>query len=230
MQLYHESSLLTFNPYIDGVYGKFFAPKVYTSEKQYPVRIYSEIYGIYANLTKRFADRMDDFKVDVKENCYLHSNFLLDHFPRQALFAIAEEPGFWYGVEKYPWFPLVLERFYKLSKGELYLLADWEGGEQCSDRYVWMRKTFGTTLMDHTFLMDDGLRPLLVQHGKYDILIDGDLKNIERWTDAGGSGFWWPEMHWGCDSGHRVKIIAKRFELLGEVVEYLNDPKSLTKA
>jgi hypothetical protein len=178
---------------------------------------------VFGNLTKRFAEKLDDFVVPPSENAILKENYLLEYFPLEALIAMAEEPMFWYDVEKYMWFPILLEKFYKLSRGNLYLLMDWEYREQLTDRRIWCEKNFGTTLSDNLILTADKNRPLLVG-GRQDLLIDCDLYNIEKWIEAGGSGLFWPEINWNSPQEKIVKLLHARFKMLKDVVDFLNKP------
>ena len=200
MQLYHNSSSLYIDDKIDVIYGKYFPAKIYNNEldpiacnyKNCPtskVTIYCEVYGLFGNLTKRFAERMDEYAVKCEGNCYIKENLLLEKFPMDTLISIAEEPGFWYGVPKYQWFWPMLEEFYKCSNGNRFLLSDWEYAEQLSDRYMWIKKSFGTSLADNLIWTCDKNRPLLATSRRH-LLIDCDLSNIEAWINAGGSGFW----------------------------------------
>ena len=238
MQLYHESSSLSINDKIDVMYGKYFPSTTYNTEKYIDitqpfsssffnsetssssqVRIFCEIYGVFGDLTGRFADRMDKLEIPCPKNCYVPENYLFKNYPLDTLVTIAEEPGFWYGVLRYDWFWIIFETFFKLSSGNLYLLSDWEYGEQLSDRYLWVKKSFGSSMLNNLIWVNDEYRHMIARD-KRDILIDNDLSNIEKWINAGGSAFYWPEIHRNCDD--KVKILSKRFELLSKVVESLN--------
>lgn len=185
--------------------------------------IYCEIYGVFGNLTKRFADRLDGFEVVLSQNSVIEENYLMKFFPLEALISMAEEPGFWANVEKYVWFAALLERLFMMSEGELYLLMDWEYREQLTERRVWCEEKFGTTLADNLILTADKNRPLLVR-GRQDLLIDCDLYNIERWTAAGGSGFFWPEIHWNASHEEVARILARRLGMVEDVMRFLKKP------
>jgi hypothetical protein len=223
MQLYHNSSSLAFDPNIDLTYGKYYPAKICASSSfdladDVPVRIFCEVYGVFGNLSKRFADRLDNFRVECPPNGALKENFLLDTFPLEALFSIAEEPGFWLDVPVYDWKWPLFEELYKMCKGNLYLLEDWEGGEQLTDRYVWAKKTFGNTVVENMFWTEDKNRALLVS-SKRDILIDSDLSNGEAWIKNGGSFVWFPELHW--ESPDKVRILSRRLSIIRSVVKSL---------
>jgi hypothetical protein len=223
MHLLHHTSSLAFDSKIDGVYGKFFPSRNKENVSNAPVTIYSEIYGVYGNLTKRFAERLDDFVVSPSENGALGENFLLDHFPLDLLIAIAEEPHFWERAEKYQWFEPLFRKMFLLCRGNMYLLMDWEYREQLTDRIRWCERSFGTTLADNLILTADKNRALLVG-GYQDLLIDTDLYNIERWINAGGSAFYWPEINHTCPPEMIAKIVARRLGMLEDVVKHLNNP------
>ena len=246
MQFHYESSSLVTSS-ADLLYGKFFPPENYrkcykcmptpigSKEKleivngnalsiienkcdNEHVNIFAEVYGIFGNLTKRFAVRMDDFEILCEPNCHIAENYLLNRFAIDTLVAISEEPDFWSGVPKYPWFWHLFGELYKMSKSNIYLLADWEFGEQLSDRYIWVKKNFGSLTAEKLIFTCDKNRSLLPKSQR-DLLIDCDLSNIEKWIHAGGSGYWWPELHWSCPD--RAKLLTKRMELVRNVVHTL---------
>ena len=228
MQLIHDTSSLQINDTIDPVYGKYFPAEkqpccphfqycIAEGQRDH-VRIFTEVYGVFGNLTKRFAERLDNLKIPCEKNCVVKENFLSSHFSVDVLAAIAEEPGFWFSVEKYPWFWVVFEELYKMSSGDVYLLADWEFGHQLSDRYTWIRKSFGETMAERVFFTCDQNRPMLLLD-RQDVLIDCDLSNIERWVKAGGSGYYWPEIHWQC--ADVATILGTRISMLENMVKSL---------
>jgi len=112
----------------------------------------------------------------------------------------------------------MFSELFTVCDGSVYMLADWEFGEQLSDRYIWVKKNFGTEQAERLIFTCDKNRTLLPKSQR-DILIDGDLSNIENWTKAGGSAFYWPECHWLCSD--RAKILAKRISLIKDVVRTL---------
>ena len=223
MHLLHHTSSLAFDPSVDVIYGKYFPSRNKENVSNSPVTIYSEIYGVFGNLTKRFAERMDEFLVSPTENGVIPENFLLEHFPLDLLIAIAEEPEFWERVEKYQWFEPLFRKIFLVCRGNMYLMMDWEYREQLTDRIKWCERSFGTTLADNLILTADKNRPLLVG-GRQDLLIDTDLYNIERWTAAGGSGFWWPTINHACAPDLIARIVARRLGMIEDVVNHLNNP------
>lgn len=216
MQLRHESSSLVVSQ-SDMLYGKHFSPHS-SSLSIGNVNVYCEIYGIFGNLTKRFATRLDDFQILCEDDCIIPENYLFTKFALDTLVAIAEETDFWSGVPTYPWFWPLFGELFKMSKSNIYLLADWEFGEQLSDRYMWVKKNFGSVMMERLIFTSDGNRVLLPKSPR-DLLIDCDLSNIEKWVSVGGSAFYYPELHWDCEN--RANILVKRLELIRNAIKVI---------
>lgn len=193
------------------------------------VRIFSEVHGVFANVSKKYAQHLDNHIVKCSKNCErcgycVEPSYFSKRFAVEVLSSVSDEPGFWHGVSPYAWHWNVYSSFYKMSKGNLYLLEDFEFGNQLSSRWLWVQRHFGSNAKNKLIFISNANRKLLPT-SKKDILVDCNLKNVEMWLNAGGSAFYWPELFWDCPNSGQ--IIAKRLILLRNAVEALDDAKHI---
>lgn len=218
MPLHYETSSIQYDD-IDLIHGKFVAAKDgITSEKS--VRIFCNVYGVFGDLTGRFASKYDNLVIPCRMDCILDPDYIRNHVSKAALATILEEEFFWKNMSAFPWYMLLMGEIYKLCKGDYYLMISYYDSLQLEDRVVWIWRHFGHVSQERTFIAASSSWSNLVR-GRNDILIDSNLVHIEKWGAAGGSGFWWPEMSIDCKDPS--KILSKRIGLLNHAVRDLVD-------
>ncbi len=194
------------------------------------VRIFCEMYGILGNLTKMFAERLDNYQLKCNRDCQKcgfcigRIGALQKVYNKVVLREIMKEDHFWEDIEKYPWTKPMHEKLYRMCRGRLFYLQDWFDGEQLTERMMWTRRHFGDKA-GCNLIMTASKNRVLLPNGKKDVLIDNDMYAIERWLAAGGSAFYWPELLGECVNQN--KIISRRLYLLECVISALNDAKAL---
>ena len=157
MLLSYTTSSLTYDN-IDLVYGKFFPAKnvvTHSTETAFPIRIFCNIYGMFADLTGRFAERFDNYKIPTIDNKgeIVDSQLMLNTISRSAVRAIMEEDNFWKGMQPYPWYMLLMREVYNLCGGEYYLLISFYDSLQLDDRIIWVWRHFGNVARYHTIVL-----------------------------------------------------------------------------
>lgn len=228
MLLSYVSSSIKYD-HVDLVHGKFIIGKSGTfcydickNSSLIPnIRIFCNVYGLFGDLTGRFAQKCDDLKIPtIAGECVLDSDFICKTIPRATVRAIIEEPGFWRNMEPYQWYMLLMGEFYKLCYGNYFLCIGLYDSLQSEDRVIWIWRHFGNDARSRLFVLSSTTMPNLVK-SRNDILIDADLEHLDRWTEAGGSGFWWPELVADCKDP--AIIISKRIKLLSEAIDGLKN-------
>jgi hypothetical protein len=226
MLLSYASSSIKYDE-IDLIHGKFIIGKsgkfcydiCKDSSIQPSIRIFLNVYGLFGDLTGQFAKRCDDLKIPRVAGCVLDPDFISKTIPTPTARAIIEEDGFWRNIEVYPWHILLLSEIYKLCRGEYFLCMGLYDGHQMSDRLTWIYRNFGNISRSRLFILNSTAMMNLVK-SRNDILIDADLEHIDRWTEAGGSSFWWPEIVADCEDPS--VILSKRLKLLSSAITEMN--------
>jgi hypothetical protein len=185
-----------------------------------PIRFFINIYGTFADLSGRFAQKYDNLAIPTTKDGLLDADFIRTQIPREGVIAMMEEEGFWRDMLPYKWHMLVMQDFYKLCGGEYYLLLPMYDSLQLEDRLIWVWRHFGNQAKDRTMLLTCETACLLIK-SRNDILIGSDLVNCEAWASQGGSSFWWSEIDYNCKDP--AKILAKRIKLLTQVVADLKE-------
>ncbi len=223
MLLSYEKSTIPYDD-IDLIHGKFVAakpsPHLVSQPAKSPIRIFCNVYGVFGDITGRFATKYDDLKIPCKVECIYDPEYLMNNVPREGVKAIMEEDFFWKNMEAYPWQMLLMGEIYKICGGDYYLFISFYDSLQLEDRAIWVWRHFGSVSRNRTFMCSTESSQLLIR-SRNDILIDADLKHVENWCDAGGSGFWWPEMSSACVDP--AKILSKRITLLTKAVRDLKE-------
>ena len=232
MPLSYETSSLSYDD-VDLIYGKFIpahvVPSPFSGERRSnrsksPVRIFCNIYGVFADMTGRFAEKYDNHVVPCRLDCIIDETYVRNNISRDAVIAIVEEPEFWLNMEAYPWYKLLIEQFFNMCGGEYFLLLSFYDCEQLTDRVQWVWRHFGiANSRDRTIVMSSDSYSLLVK-SRNDILIDSDLLHCEKWSQAGGSAFFWPEIDSKCKDPSG--LLYKRLKLLSDCI---NDLKGLSR-
>ena len=185
-----------------------------------PVRIFTNIYGVFANLTGRFAENYDNLEIPNAVECVVDPEFIRLNIPKSGVEAIMEEDNFWKYIQPYPWRMLLMQEIYNICSGEYYLLLPVYDSLQLEDRLIWVWRHFGSQSKHRTMLMTSETSCLLIK-SRNDIFIGADLHICELWTQQGGSAFWWPEIDYKCIDP--AKILSKRIKLLGRAVSDLKE-------
>ncbi len=216
---------------VDLIHGKFFAsPKLFDdaqcaacpnrkNKTIYPMRIFCEIYGVFGDSMGRYAEKLDNAIIENSPYGIVKLDWLTSNFAYDVRHSVTEEDHFWTRIDTYKWHWILFEELFKLSKSNYYLLAGLDGECHYGDRIQWILRKFGRDGYNKFFLLHDENRHLLA-HTCKDLLIDCDLYNIEKWVEAGGSGFWWPQID--GKATNTVDILAKRLQLLKKVAVELN--------
>jgi hypothetical protein len=211
---------LVHGKFVIGKPGKFCLDVCKNSSLQPPIRIFCNVYGLFGDLSGRFAQKCDDMKILRVSGCVLDSDYICRTIPKPVVRAIIEESGFWRNMEPYRWYMLLMSEFYKLCDGRYFLCIGLYDSLQLEDRVVWVWRHFGNESRTRLFVLSSTAMPNLVK-SRNDILIDADLEHLDRWTEAGGSGFWWPEI--AADCANPAIIISKRIKLLSDAVNGLKN-------
>lgn len=232
MLLFYETSSLRWDD-TDLIHGKFIPakPNVFhyncykTDCLQYKqnldsVRFFINIYGTFANLTGRFAERYDNLEIPTKIECVFDPDYVYTHIPKSGVEAIMEEDEFWKHVEPYPWYMLLMGEVYKLCDGDFTLMLPIFNGLQMEDRLTWVWRHFGVNVKKRTAMLERDVALMLIR-GRNDVFIGSNLYMCEKWSEAGGSAFWWPELDGKCKEP--AKILMKRIRLLSQAVSDLRE-------
>lgn len=234
MILSYETSSLSYDD-IDLIHGKFIPAtrisnpceqcpdRICTHLQSHPIRIFCNVYGVFGDLTGRFAERYDDYIVPCRTECIVDSEIMRNTIPREAVIGIFEEEGFWSRVQPYPWKNLLMGEIYNLCAGEYFLLTSFYGSIQLSERVIWIWQNFGNVSRERSVIASSDSYGLLVK-SRNDVLISADLLHLEKWCKAGGSGFFWSELVGTCKDPS--PILFKRLKLLRHAI---NDLKELAK-
>jgi hypothetical protein len=230
MLLSYETSSIAYDN-VDLIHGKFVPAHINVAgmhvEGNLPVRFFCNVGGVFSDVTGRFAERYDNYVLPMVKNsddtdsCVIDTKLLMKTVPRIAVDALLEEDDFWRLVQPYPWYMLLMQEFYNHCAGEFFLILHLYNGLQIEDRVLWIARHFGNESKEKLLILSYYTLPLLVR-SRNDVLIDADLVHIEKWCDAGGSAFWWPELNGKCVEP--ASILVKRVKLLKQAVR---DLKSL---
>ena len=219
---------------IDLIHGKFIpavvTPKTIPScadphscSRQNPqIRLFINIYGVFANLTGRFAERYDNLELPVVKGTdgILDPKYIKTYIAKSGVEAIMEEDDFWKHVQPYQWNMLLMNEFYKLANGEYYFILPMYDCREMEDRIVWVSRHFGTEGRGRSMVMNSDTSCLLIK-SRNDIFIGSDLYECEQWCVSGGSAFWWPEVM--PIAKLPAKTLIKRVKLLNQAVLGLRD-------
>lgn len=236
MLLSYVTSSISYDT-VDLIHGKFvpaMPPSMIPCDprtcSQYnpPVRFFINIYGVFANLTGRFAERYDDLQLPMMKDTdgVLNPEYIKTEIPKSGVEAIMEEDGFWPYVQPYPWSMLIMGEMYKLARGQYYFLLPMYDCRELEDRLVWVNRHFGMTGRNRSMLLNCESACLLIK-SRNDIFIGSDLYNCECWSRAGGSAFWWPEL--SPSAKEPAKTLNKRIKLLTQAVNDLYALSAKTK-
>lgn len=185
------------------------------------IRIFVNIYGVFADLSSNFAHRYDRLKLPLIDTCLLDPEYISTQIPKSGTEAIMEEDEFWKHIEPYKWYMIVMEELYNLCAGDYYLILPLYDGLQVEDRLTWVWRHFGNGARSKTVLLNHRAATNLLIKNRNDLFISGDLKQCEDWSLAGGSSFWWPEIAGSCEEP--AKLLTGRVKLLSHVVADLRD-------
>jgi hypothetical protein len=195
-----------------------------SSEKNLPIRIFCNVTGLFSDLSGRFAERYDDYVLPLVKNsddspsCVVDYAEIMRTVSKSAVEAIMEEKDFWRLLQPYPWYMLLFQEIYNMCGGEYYFILHFFNALQLEDRLTWCARHFGAESRKRTLVLAVDTMPLLVR-SRNDILLDADLLHIEKWCDAGGSGYWWPELYGRCLEP--ASILAKRSRLMRQAIASL---------
>ena len=209
MLLSYETSSILYDE-IDLIHGKF-VPATHNSFSKclnlncttykpspQPVRLFINIYGVFADLTGRFSFKCDNLQIPCKEECILDPEYIGRNVSKEIVTNIIEEDFFWKYVESYKWYMLLMGEIYNISHGNYYFLMLPYNTVQMDDKLLWVYRHFGNEGAKRSFICDSNAWVNLI-HSRNDILISSDLLRIEEWVAAGGSGFWWSEIDGKCN-------------------------------
>ena len=227
MLLSYETSSLSYDD-IDLIHGKFIPAQsrnfysdcsnkdCLTYIPSYaPVRIFVNIYGVFANLSGRFAEKYDNLELPDRVEGIVDPDFIRLNIPKSGVEAIMEEDMFWKDMLPYPWYILLTQEMYNICGGELYMLLPMYDSLQLEDRLIWVWRHFGNQARSRTALASYEMACMLIK-SRNDILISSDLRNCELWTQRGGSAFWWSEINSNCKEP--AVILRKRIKILSNAI------------
>jgi hypothetical protein len=222
MLLSYETSSIAYDD-IDLIHGKFLPAQtrtICTDICNPPPRVFINIYGVFADLTGRFAQRYDNHVIPSSkaDGCILDPEYIRNNIPKVGVDAMMEEPDFWKDMKAYPWYLLAMKEFYTICNEDYYLLLPMYDSLQLEDRLTWVWRHFGSQSKDRTMLLTCKSAGLLIK-SRNDIFIGSDLVNCEAWASMGGSAFWWPEIDIACKDPS--KLLVKRIKLLKLAVHEL---------
>lgn len=236
MLLSYETSSLTYDK-IDLIHGKFIAaahPKIdnlppkriieidtQTRPTTQDIRIFINIYGVFADLTDNFAHKYDRLQVPCITECIVDPEYICKIAPKVIADAIMEEDDFWKNIEPYKWYMLLMGEIYKLCAGNYYLILPLYDALQMEDRLTWTWRHFGNVSRARTSVISHKAACSLMVKNRNDLFIGSDLRQCEDWSLAGGSSFWWPEIDGKCTNP--TPILYKRTKLLNKVVAGLRE-------
>ena len=227
MLLSYETSSLSYDT-VDLIHGKFVPatriPRCADCMEYVgghpPVRIFINIYGIFADLSGTFALRYDELQLPCIQECILDPDYIRNNISKSGVEAMMEEEGFWQHMQPYQWYMLLMGEIYKLSGGEYYFLLPLYDSLQLEDRLIWVWRHFGNVAKDKTMLLTPSSSHMLIKR-RNDLFIGSNLKQCQDWSLAGGSSFWWSELDAKCKEP--AKILSKRIRLLTQVVAGLHE-------
>jgi hypothetical protein len=226
MLLSYETSSISYDK-IDLIHGKFIPAKHRSLRCEEcsdgsvpPIRVFINIYGVFANLSGRFAEKYDNLRLPCVEDCIIDYEYIRDNIPRAGVAAIMEEEGFWRHMDAYQWHMLLMGEIYKMCAGQYYFLLPLYDSLQLEDRLIWVWRHFGNVAKDRTMLLTCPSAQLLIK-SRNDLFIGSNLKNCEDWSLAGGSAYWWPEIDANCKEP--AKFLSKRIRLLSQAVAGLRE-------
>lgn len=188
----------------------------------FPIRIFINVYGVFGDLSGRFAAKYDGLRIPHHQRVagILDPVYVLENIPKSGVSAIMEEEFFWKNLEPYPWYLLIMNEIYKLCGGEYFLNISLYDSLQLEDRVIWLWRHFGEKSKPRVYVCNREALNMLVR-SRNDVLIDANLRSVETWCEAGGSGFWWPEMDGKYNKA--AYILSKRIRLLSQAVQDLKD-------
>lgn len=224
MLLSYETSSFAYDK-VDLFYGKFVPAQINIAGMHttgnLPIRMFCNITGLFSDLSGHFAERYDDYVLplvknsDNSDSCVVDFDAIMRNISLSAIEAIMEEKDFWRLLRPYPWYLLLFQEIYNMCGGEYYFMLHFFNALQLEDRLTWCARYFGAESRKRTLVLSIEVMPLLVR-SRNDILVDADLRHIEMWCKAGGSGYWWPELYGKC--AEPALVLAMRVRLMKQAV------------
>ena len=220
MLLSYETSSISYDA-VDLIHGKFVPAAILDDNRDGEIRFFINIYGVLSDLTGAFAKRYDDHVIPCVSECILDPEYIINNIPRSGVEAMMEEDFFWLHVQSYPWYMLLMGEMYNICHGNYYFVVPHYRSMQMDDRLTWVWRHFGNGAKDRTVLLNCDTACDLLIKSRNDIFIGSDLVDVERWSLAGGSAYWWPEIDGKCKNPAR--FLSKRIRMISQHVASLRE-------
>lgn len=191
------------------------------------VRIFLDIEGVVMNFTLPAASALDDLEIPVSSSGTIEPNPVYHFTSDEILYDICH--GFEFYAEAcpvYPWTDVLFEEVFKMSMGNVYFLGKqnkWDRGAW-GGKAQWIWEKFGDYGYTHLLMVSEKhMLPFQEILRPHHILIDNDMENIRAWCQAGGTGYWWPELDPRADLQVTSMELGRRLRELRRYVDTLVD-------
>jgi 5'(3')-deoxyribonucleotidase len=186
-------------------------------------RIFLDLDGVLMNFTKAAAMALDGISIPINYNSpIININPVFENNTEQVLFDICSGYDFYSDMEEYPWANMIfsniltnnnMENVYFLVRHNKYDFDGWSG------KAHWVNKHFGAYGTEH-LIMVSSHNPNVIKNllSINDILIDDDIRNIEKWCKDGGVGFHWKEIDWRADEKKCIEEVYNRLISIGSII------------
>lgn len=171
-------------------------------------RIFLDVDGVLANWTKMACERTD---VEYPKDFQFPNQMWLDSkIGQKRIINASDDFSFWMDLEKYPWSDEIVKMVAQSGKHWNFLTKPMKTRHCFAGKAEWMFEHY-PRYWDKMWIITGS--KATVCRGPGDLLIDDLDKNLNEWTDAGGTTFEWKEVtdDW---SGNWKERLAKLKEVI----------------
>lgn len=150
------------------------------------------------------------------DDTWLYNECQKINIGKKDFWRIIRGEDFWKNLEVYPWTNQLIKTIEKHADNWVFLSKPSRDAGCWSGKYKWAQKHFGE---DKLWLASNNKE---LAAGPNKILIDDKLENCEKWSNAGGWSYFWPEITDDFDPAEVEKRLTEIENLIKHVKWYNN--------